>query len=102
MAPSSSHSQISSFVLRTILEKDKLNDTNFTNWYQNLRIVLKQEKKDHVLDNPHPDEPMRMRLSLPPMPTVVLRMSPRILVVLCLLTWNRTCKRSSRMLRPTI
>ena len=57
MAPSSSHSQISGFALRTILEKDKLNDTNFTNWYRNLRIVLKQEKKDHVLDNPLPDEP---------------------------------------------
>ncbi len=57
MAPSSSHSQISGFALRTILEKDKLNDTNFTNWYRNLRIVLKQEKKDHVLDNPIPDEP---------------------------------------------
>src|SRR3954466_8978249 len=57
MAPSSSHSQISGFALRTILEKDKLNDTNFTNWYRNLRIILKQEKKDHVLDNPLPDEP---------------------------------------------
>ena len=57
MAPSSSYSQISDFALRTILEKDKLNDTNFTNWYRNLRIVLKQEKKDHVLDNPLPDEP---------------------------------------------
>src|SRR3954467_10800293 len=57
MAPSSSHSQISGFALRTILEKDKLNDTNFTNWYRNLRIVPKQENKDHVLDNPLPDEP---------------------------------------------
>src|SRR3954463_16022138 len=57
MAPSSSHSQISGFSLRTILEKDKLNNTNFTNWYRNLRIVLKQEKKDHVLDKPFPDEP---------------------------------------------
>src|SRR4051812_30946997 len=56
MAPSNSHSQISGFALRTILEKDKLNDTNFTNLYRNLRIVLKQEKKDHVLDNPLPDE----------------------------------------------
>src|SRR3954462_14954215 len=56
MAPSSSHSRISGFALRTILEKDKLNDTNFTNWYRNLRIVLKQEKKDHVLDNPLLDE----------------------------------------------
>src|SRR3954466_14361733 len=57
MAPSSSHSEIFGFALRTILEKDKLNDANFTNWYRNLRIFLKQEKKDHVLDNPLPNEP---------------------------------------------
>jgi hypothetical protein len=49
--------QLSSFPLRSILEKDKLNGTNFTNLYNNLRIVLKQEKKEHVLDNPIPDEP---------------------------------------------
>src|SRR5664279_924907 len=56
MAPTSSV-QLSSFALRSILEKDKLNGTNFTNWYRNLRIVLKQEKKEHVLDNPILDEP---------------------------------------------
>ena len=48
--------QISSFALSLILEKDKLSGTNFTNWYRNLRIVLKQEKKEHVLDKPIPDE----------------------------------------------
>src|SRR5215216_4752364 len=57
MAHSSSLPQLSSFALRTILEKDKLNGTNFTNWYRNLRIVLKQEKRDHGLDNPLPDAP---------------------------------------------
>ena len=55
MAPN--NPQISSFALKSILEKDKLNGTNFTNWYRNLRIVLKHDKKDHVLDNPLPDEP---------------------------------------------
>src|SRR5664279_4433402 len=53
MAPTSSL-QLSNFALRTIMEKDKLNGTNFTNWYRNLRIVLKQEKKDHVLEDPLP------------------------------------------------
>ena len=57
MAPSNSLPQLSSFALRSILEKDKLNGTNFTNWYRNLRIVLKHDKKDHVLDTPLPDEP---------------------------------------------
>ena len=56
MAPTSTL-QLSSFALRMILEKDKFNGTNFTNWYRNLRIVLKQEKKEHVLDNLIPDEP---------------------------------------------
>ena len=55
MAPN--NPQLSSFALKSILEKDKLNGTNFTNWYRNLRIVLKHDKKDHVLDNPLPDMP---------------------------------------------
>ena len=47
------------FSLRSILEKDKLNGANFIDWSQNLRIVLRQEKKLEVLDNPLPAEPAR-------------------------------------------
>ena len=47
----------SNLSLRSILEKDKLNGTNFLDWYRNLIIVLKQERKEHVLDQPVPDEP---------------------------------------------
>ena len=36
--------------MRSVLEKDKLNGSNFLEWYRNLRIVLKQEKKDYVLE----------------------------------------------------
>jgi hypothetical protein len=43
--------------LRSILEKDKLNGTNYTDWVRNLRIVLRAERKEHVLDTPIPDEP---------------------------------------------
>ena len=43
--------------LRSILEKEKLNHTNFIDWYRNLRIVLKPEKKLYVLDAPNPEEP---------------------------------------------
>jgi hypothetical protein len=45
------------FSLRTILEKDKLNGTNYMDWIRNLRIVLKAEKKEEVLDTPLPKEP---------------------------------------------
>ena len=38
--------------LRSVLEKDKLNGTNFLDCYKNLRIVLMQEKKLYVLDEP--------------------------------------------------
>ena len=48
---------ISNMSLRSILEKDKLNGTNFLDWYRNLRIVLKQERKEYILDQPVPDEP---------------------------------------------
>ena len=43
--------------LRSILEKDKLNGTNFLDWYKNLRIVLRQERKEYILDQPIPEEP---------------------------------------------
>ena len=43
--------------LRSVLEKDKLNGLNFLDWYRNLRIVLKNEKKFYVLEEPIPDEP---------------------------------------------
>ena len=45
------------FALKSILEKDKLNGTNFTTWYRNLIIVLKHYKKEQVLENPLPEEP---------------------------------------------
>ena len=49
--------QVTPFALKSILEKDKLNGTNFTTWYRNLRIVLRHEKKEQVLENPLPEEP---------------------------------------------
>ncbi|KAG8661342.1 hypothetical protein MANES_02G224101v8 [Manihot esculenta] len=49
----------STLSLRSILEKDKLkeNGTNFVDWFRNLRIVLKQEKKSYVLDEAIPKPP---------------------------------------------
>ena len=46
-----------SFSLRSVLEKDKLNGTNYADWIRNLRIVLRAEKKEDVLDTPLPEEP---------------------------------------------
>jgi hypothetical protein len=43
--------------LCTILEKDKLNGTNYTDWIHDLRIILKAEKKEEVLDTPLQEEP---------------------------------------------
>jgi hypothetical protein len=45
------------FTLHSILEKDKLNETNYADWIRNLRIVLRAEKKEEYLDTPLPDEP---------------------------------------------
>ena len=39
-----------SFNLRSVLEKEKLNGANFIDWYRNLRIVLRNEKKEYVLE----------------------------------------------------
>ena len=46
-----------SFSLHSVLEKDKLNGTNYADWIRNLRIVLRAEKKEDVLDTPLPEEP---------------------------------------------
>ena len=45
------------FSLRSVLEKDKLNGTNYTDWIRNLRIALRAEKKEDVLDTPLPEDP---------------------------------------------
>ncbi|KAG8491022.1 hypothetical protein CXB51_014154 [Gossypium anomalum] len=43
--------------LRSVLEKDKLNGLNFLDWFRNLRIILKQERKLYVIEKSLPDEP---------------------------------------------
>ncbi|KAK8658528.1 hypothetical protein V6N13_036731 [Hibiscus sabdariffa] len=43
--------------LRSLLEKEKLNGINFLDWFCNLRIVLKQERKEHVIEEPVPKDP---------------------------------------------
>ncbi|KAK5842343.1 hypothetical protein PVK06_004684 [Gossypium arboreum] len=43
--------------LRSVLEKDKLNCLNFLDWFGNLRIVFKQERKLYVIEKSLPDEP---------------------------------------------
>src|SRR6266498_4150566 len=48
------------FNLRSILDREKLNGTNFVDWYRNLRIVLKQEKKEYILETPYLDEPQNI------------------------------------------
>ncbi|CAD6268046.1 unnamed protein product [Miscanthus lutarioriparius] len=53
MAPSNN----TLFALCSVLEKDKLNGTNYTDWIRNLRIVLRANKKEDVLDTPLPEEP---------------------------------------------
>ncbi|KAK8680630.1 hypothetical protein V6N13_109570 [Hibiscus sabdariffa] len=43
--------------LRSLLEKEKLNGINVLDWFRNLRIVLKQERKEYVIEEPVPDDP---------------------------------------------
>ncbi|XP_056698355.1 uncharacterized protein [Spinacia oleracea] len=40
--------------LRSLLEKDKLNGNNFLDWERNLRIVLRSEGGEDVLETPIP------------------------------------------------
>ncbi|VFQ61951.1 unnamed protein product, partial [Cuscuta campestris] len=43
--------------LRSILDKDKLNGTNFVDWQRNLYIVLHMDEKEYVLEKPIPPAP---------------------------------------------
>ena len=49
--------QNQTFALRSVLESNKLNETNYTDWIRNLRIVLRAANKEDVLDNPLLEEP---------------------------------------------
>jgi hypothetical protein len=51
-----SASNTSTFNLRSLLEKEKLNGANFMDWYHNVRIVLRQEKTEYVLTESYPDD----------------------------------------------
>ncbi|GKB93722.1 hypothetical protein Tco_0979859 [Tanacetum coccineum] len=42
---------------KSILEKEKLNDSTFLDWYRNLRIVLRNEQKLHHLEEALPEAP---------------------------------------------
>lgn len=44
------------FVLCSILYMEKLNGPNYRDSVRNLRIVLREDKREHVLDTPVPDE----------------------------------------------
>ena len=57
MAPPTTITHHHPMNLRSMLEKEKLGHSNFLDWHRNLRIVLKQEKKDYVLETQVPDEP---------------------------------------------
>ena len=46
----------SSFNLQSALEKEKLNGASFIDWYRNLRIILRNEKKEYVLEQSYPDD----------------------------------------------
>ncbi|GJX42159.1 hypothetical protein Tco_0257149 [Tanacetum coccineum] len=43
--------------IRSILEKEKLNGSNFIDWYRNLRIILRNEQKLHHLEEALPKAP---------------------------------------------
>ncbi|GKC17061.1 zinc finger, CCHC-type containing protein [Tanacetum coccineum] len=42
---------------KSILEKEKLNGSNFLDWYRNLRIVFRNEQKFHHLEEALPEVP---------------------------------------------
>ncbi|GJT63902.1 retrotransposon protein, putative, ty1-copia subclass [Tanacetum coccineum] len=56
--------------IMSILDKEKLNGSNFLDWYRNLRIVLRNEQKFHRLEEALP-EALPLQLLLFAMPTLM-------------------------------
>ncbi|MFS7936479.1 hypothetical protein Hanom_Chr05g00416051 [Helianthus anomalus] len=54
---STNNSDNTKFSLKSILENAKLDNSNFMDWYRNLKIVLRAEKKAYVLEGPIPEAP---------------------------------------------
>ncbi|XP_071705442.1 uncharacterized protein [Rutidosis leptorrhynchoides] len=53
----SNNQNVNQNTLRSLLEKEKLNGSNFLDWYRNLRIVLKYEGKLNKIEEPLPEAP---------------------------------------------
>src|SRR3954465_7362829 len=98
MAPNTA----SPFYLRSILDKDKLNETNYLDWVRNLRIVLRSDKKETVLDTPIPDEPADNASAA--LKNAYKRACDDSLEVRCLMLacMDRNSKRSLRIRKRTI
>jgi hypothetical protein len=79
------------FSLCTILEKDKLNGTNYTDWIRNLRIILKADKKEEVLETPLPEEPDE-NATLAEKNAYKKTWDVDLEVGCLMLAWNLTCK----------
>ena len=61
---STENNSASQFSLKSILEKDKLNHSNFMDWHRNLKIVLKAENKLYVLETPVSTRVLKMKAYL--------------------------------------
>ena len=86
------------FSLKSILEKDKLNGTIFTTWYRNLRIVLKHDKKEHVLEDPLPEEPADNANATTRNAYRNSLMNQTRSAASCWLVWSPICNNISKML----
>ena len=52
-----STSNTATLSLRSVLEKDELDETNFLDMFENLSVDPKHERKGYLIDQPIPDEP---------------------------------------------
>ena len=50
-------SNTNNLTLKSLVDKVKLNGTNYLDWDRSLRIVLRYERKEYVLDKAIPADP---------------------------------------------
>ena len=93
---------VTNFAFKSILEKDKLNGTNFTTWYRNLRIVLKHDKKENVLEEPLPEEPADNATAAAKNAYQKLKDELLRSTASCWLLWSPSCNNNSKTLGLSI
>ena len=92
----------SALILHSVIEEEKSDGANFIDWHHNLRIVLKNEKKEYVTKQHAPMTFLMVQIIQPAKLTRSTATIHSISVVSCLPQYPQICRSIVRMLMLTL